>query len=380
MKTVKFGIIGLGLMGQEFASAAARWFHLKGMSVRPEIIAICSRSGTSFRWFEENIPSVRYATTDYRELLAINEVDAIYCAVPNHLHEEIYTATLASGKHLLGEKPFGIDRQANKAILDVVQNHPELLVRCSSEFPFFPGAQKIGSLLEQEAFGTVLEVNAGFLHSSDLDPQKPINWKRMIPYNGEYGSMGDLGMHVLHIPYRAGWRIQNVRAILSNIITERPDASGRKVPCETWDNATLLCETTAQHQALSFPMHLRFHRIAPGEKNSWYLEILGTKASVRFNTRNPQTLELLEYKGEEQRWQSVATGYETFFPAITGKIFEFGFSDAILQMMAAYLYELQHGKPAGRFAHCVTPEETALSHQLFTAALESHRLKKTISL
>ena len=38
---IKFGIIGLGLMGREFASAAARWCHLTAMEVRPEIIPIC---------------------------------------------------------------------------------------------------------------------------------------------------------------------------------------------------------------------------------------------------------------------------------------------------------------------------------------------------
>ena len=35
MKTIHFGIIGAGLMGREFASAAARWAHLSDMDVRP---------------------------------------------------------------------------------------------------------------------------------------------------------------------------------------------------------------------------------------------------------------------------------------------------------------------------------------------------------
>ena len=41
-------------------------------------------------------------------------------------------------------------------------------------------------------------------------------------------------------------------------------------------------------------------------------------------------------------------------------------------MWAAFLYELEHGRALARFAGCVTPAETALSHRLFTAALESH--------
>ena len=61
----------------------------------------------------------------------------------------------------------------------------------------------------------------------------------MIEFNGEYGCMGDLGIHACHIPFRAGWYPKNVRAILRKLVTERPDGKGSKVPCKTWDNATL---------------------------------------------------------------------------------------------------------------------------------------------
>ena len=65
-------------------------------------------------------------------------------------------------------------------------------------------------------------------------------------------------------------------------------------------------------------------------------------------------------------------GSEGVFRSIAGPIFEFGFADAILQMVGAFLYELHVGKPPRLFGGCVTPEEAALSHRLFTAALESH--------
>ena len=55
-----------------------------------------------------------------------------------------------------------------------------------------------------------------------------------------------------------------------------------------------------------------------------------------------------------------------------------GFSDSILQMWAAFLYELTRGRPVKRFAGCVTPDEAALSHRLFTAALESQRAVATV--
>ena len=386
MRTLKFGVIGCGLMGREFASALMRWGHLTepGLhGIRPEIVSVCSRSSASMDWFTRNVPTVRLATPDYRELLAAtgeNVVDAVYIAVPHHLHAPMYLAALAAGKHLMGEKPFGIDYAANESINAAIAAHPNLLVRCSSEFPYFPAMQKIGALIERQAFGRLLEVEAGFLHSSDLDTNKAINWKRQVPFCGEYGCMGDLGMHVCHIPFRADWRPRNVRAVLSKIVGQRPDGHGGMAACDTWDNATLLCEAQDAATQDRFPMTLKMQRIAPGERNTWYLTIKGTKACARFSTAQPKTLEILNYAGGEQVWGRVQVGYEPAFKTITGGIFEFGFTDAMLQMWAAFIGELAGQTPPARFAGCVTPAEAALSHRLLTAALESQRTSATVAL
>ncbi len=381
MRSIRFGIIGCGLMGREFASAAARWAHLTEMDVRPELVSICDRNDGLFPWYKGNFPSIQQVTDDYRAVLANPDVDAVYIAVPHNLHREMYTAAIEAGKHLMGEKPFGIDLEANTAILDACRKHPDVFVRCSSESIFFPAMQQLCRMIEGKEFGRILEANTGFLHSSDLDPEKPINWKRMIEFNGEYGVLGDLGMHALHVPFRSEWQVRNVRAILSDIMKERPDGKGGRVPCRTWDNGTLFCETTDPETGEPFPMTVKLQRIAPGQMNTWYTEILGTHASVRWASTNPRLLEVLRYTpGTDQSWDQIQTGYKPAFPTITGPIFEFGFTDSIQQMWAAFLYECAHGKPAHRFAGCVTPDEVALSHRLFTAALASQREAATVSL
>ena len=271
-------------MGREFASASARWCHLPQMQVRPEIVAVCDTNEQLFGWYTDNFPTISLCTQDHRQLLAEAAVEAVYCAVPHNLHQEIYCDIISAGKHMLGEKPFGIDMPANDAISVCIREHPDVFVRCSSEFPFHPAAQHIGKMIEAGAFGRVIEVNAGFMHSSDLDPDKPINWKRMIRFNGEYGCMGDLGIHACHIPFRAGWMPRNVRAILSNIMTERPDGKGAKAPCETWDNATLLCQAVDPGSGGAFPLTIKTQRIAPGEKDTWYIEIKGTACCSRLST------------------------------------------------------------------------------------------------
>jgi predicted dehydrogenase len=370
-KTIRFGIIGLGLMGREFGSAVARWAHLLDLDFVPQITAICDTNAALFPWFANHFDTITLQTANYHDLLDSADVDAIYCAVPHNLHQQVYTDIIRAGKHLFGEKPFGIDLAANQAILACIEQHPDVIVACSSEFPFLPGAQRVIRAINEGRFGTILDVQAGLLHSSDLDPNKKINWKRQIATNGEYGCMGDLGLHPLHIPLRSGWVPHNVRAFLSKIVTQRPNAAGELVPCETWDNATIACEvkTSDQH----FPMTIQTYRIAPGETNTWFLRILGTRSSIEFSTKYPKTLRIMDYTpGGEQAWRHIDLGYETVYPTITGGIFEFGFSDSIIQMWAAFCDELTHGRDHMRQPfYCATPAETALHHQVLTAALNS---------
>jgi predicted dehydrogenase len=368
-RVINFGVIGCGLMGREFASAAARWNHLLPLGVRPRIVAACDTTPATLASFVAANPGVR-GFADFHQLLAQKDVEALYIAVPHNLHKEVYLAAIAAGKHFLGEKPFGIDHEANHRVLNALAQRPELCVRCSSEFPFFPGALKIARLVQEGKMGRILEVRSGLLHSSDMDPLKPINWKRRVATNGEYGCMGDLGMHAVHLPFRLGFAPRDVRASLSKVVRERPDGSGGMAPCETWDNALLLC--SVPHGADDFPMILEMKRIAPGHMNTWFIEVYGTEMSARFSTQRPRTLEVLAYqRGSPQAWSVMDIGYDAAYPAITGAIFEFGFADAIQQMWAAYCDELAHGASLKQPFRCATPEETAQSHALFTAALKS---------
>ena len=378
-RTIHFGIIGCGLMGREFGSAVARWCHLLDQDSIPRIVGVCDTNPAMLDWFTSSFDSIQIATRDYTELLNSPDIEAIYCAVPHHLHEQLYVDIIEAGKHLLGEKPFGIDQAANTHIMAAARAHPAILVRGSSEFPFFPGAQQMLQFMREERFGTILEVQAGFLHSSDLDPHKPINWKRRVATNGEYGCMGDLGMHVLHIPLRVGWFPRNVRALLSKIVKERPGPGGTMVPCETWDNASLTCEVQAGGQR--FPMLLETKRMAPGETNTWYLRVYGTSYSAEFSTKYPKTLRTMAYTpGGAQVWQSQDLGSVSAYPTITGGIFEFGFSDAILQMWAAFCDELAHPGSMRQDFSCVMPWETVQSHRILTAALISNRLAQVVPL
>ena len=373
MKTVNIGIIGGGLMGREAASAFGRWFVLKDFPVKVQLTAVCDLNRDVLSWYEQ-VESVSLLTTDYHELINSDLVDVVYVAVPHNLHRKMYLDILRAGKDLLGEKPFGIDLEAAEEIC-AEASRLNRFVRCSSEMPFLPGPQRVIAEVQSGRLGKIFEVKAGFLHASDMNADKPINWKRQSQYCGEIGVMGDLGLHALHIPLRLGWKPSKIFAQLQKIITERPDGKGGTAVCDTWNNALLSTEILIDGEEV--PMLLEMKRLAPGETNTWYIEVYGTEGGVRYSTKDTKAFWTFS-NVEEQWWKRTDLGFQMAFPTITGGIFEAGFTDCFMQMFAAYIAE-REGFLGGRFG-CVTPGEAIDSHLVFRAALQSHRQQKFIHL
>ena len=370
--TVNIAIIGAGLMGREIAAALQRWPALIEHPVRPRLTAVCDINPAALDWFNQ-IDTVTTKVTDYRKLLDDPTIDVIYVAVRHDLHERIYTDVINAGKSLLAEKPFGIDQAAARTILAAVEAHPESFVRCSSEMPFFPGAQMAINYVRSGALGAIVEARNSFLHASDVDVTKPISWKRQNQFCGEAGVLNDLGLHTWHVPLRLGWKPETVYGMLQNIVAKRPGPDGTLVDCDTWDNAVL--HSWAHHEGVRFPLTTETKRIDPGQKNTWVFEAIGLEGGVRFSTKNPKLVEIFTVSpvpgsGKEQVWQQIDTGSQSVWPTVSGANFEFGFSDSILQMWAVFLAE-RAGQLGDRFG-CVTPHEAAATHGIYLAGIRSN--------
>jgi predicted dehydrogenase len=364
-REVGVGIVGGGLMGREITAAIQRWPALIDHPVRPRVVGVADINPDALGWFDQ-IDSVRIQTTDYRELLASPDVHVAYIAVRHDLHEQLYVDTVAAGKDLLAEKPFGIDAHAAEAILAAIEAAGRF-VRVSSEMPFFPGAQHVIALARSGDLGQVIEVESGFLHSSDYDPDKPINWKRQVEFCGKAGVMNDLGLHAWHVPLRMGMKPSSVYAVLQNLVRKRPGPTGEPVVCDTIDNASITALVGTGDAA--FPVRVETKRIAPGESNTWRLRVVGLDGAAEFSTAEPKTVRVLDRRTRPNAWQCLQTGSQSVWPTVTGGIFEFGFSDAILQMLAVFLAE-RDGALGNRFG-CATPQEAWLTHRIYEAAWDS---------
>lgn len=144
---IKFGIIGLGNRGYKYA--------LKTIAVHPEceIISVCDAFGNHFDQF----PTAK-KTTDYRDILADSEVDAVFIATPDDTHAEVLLAAAQAQKHILCEKPLEVTEEKINAIKAAVADY-EKVVEIGYVLRYARSFQKFQAYLASGIIGDIHQIN-----------------------------------------------------------------------------------------------------------------------------------------------------------------------------------------------------------------------------
>lgn len=110
-----FALVGAGLFGERHAQAYSR---------HPDVdfVAVCDLDGERAQAIVTKY-GARIATTDFAELLANPEIDAVSIATPDHLHHDVAVAFAGAGKHLLVEKPLATTVAEAEAIAAAAREH-----------------------------------------------------------------------------------------------------------------------------------------------------------------------------------------------------------------------------------------------------------------
>jgi predicted dehydrogenase len=109
-RPIRFGILGTGRITRRLVADLQ---STPGASVT----AIASRTSERARWYADSY-GIANAVSGYAELIARDDVDAVYVALPPSLHAEWMIASAAAGKHVLCEKPLATTSQATQEMSD----------------------------------------------------------------------------------------------------------------------------------------------------------------------------------------------------------------------------------------------------------------------
>jgi xylose dehydrogenase (NAD/NADP) len=185
---VRWGIVG----------GSARIAHravLPGIAAsgRAQLVASASGSG-------RHPEGVGHRFDSYEELLACDEVEAVYIPLPNGLHERWVVAAAAAGKHVLCEKPLAITAAAAERMAHACEEAGVVLMEAYMT-PFHPRTRLLWQLLDEGRIGQVLHVSTEFGY-----PLRDRGDHRVDPELGG-GSLLDLGIYCLEpLLLAAGWQ------------------------------------------------------------------------------------------------------------------------------------------------------------------------------
>jgi predicted dehydrogenase len=295
---LRIGIAGTKFMGRAHSNAwlqAPRFFDLP----RPIVLrAACGRDHMAAeefarRWGWQSVES------DWRALVARDDIDVIDVCVPQALHATVAIAAAEAGKHVLCEKPLALNQADAKAMLAAVRQAG--VRHCvNHNYRRVPAIQLAKQLIDEGRIGRIFHWRATYQQDWIIDPEFPLTWHLQREHAGS-GPHGDLNSHSVDLAHFLVGRIETVSCLTASFIDQRPlpGAGAATFSAGTRADSAACGKVTVEDASL---MHVRFAngaigsfeatRFAAGRKNRNRFEIYGSEGSLAFDLERMNELEL----------------------------------------------------------------------------------------
>ncbi|PKB44587.1 putative dehydrogenase [Cellulophaga sp. RHA19] len=185
---IGWGIVGLGNIAEKFAKDLA-------LVNTGKLVSISSRSKTKVQDFAAK-HNVKNSYNNAQDLFNCADVDVVYIATPHTLHKELSIMAMNSGKHVLCEKPMGVNtKQVKNMIAASVKNNVFLMEALWSRF--LPSIQKVKQIVDAKELGEISYIKSDFAFYG-LDRAEE---SRLLNPNLAGGSLLDIGIYPVFLAY-----------------------------------------------------------------------------------------------------------------------------------------------------------------------------------
>jgi predicted dehydrogenase len=306
-------MVGYAFMGTAHSQAWRTVNRVFDLPARAAMVAVAGRDAGKVAAAADRLGWAE-AVTDWRELVARDDIDLIDICTPGDSHAEIALAALAAGKHVLCEKPLANTVAEAEAMTAAAAAARANGVRamCGYNYRRVPAVALMARLIAEGRIGTVRHVRAVYLQDWIVDPAFPLVWRLQRERAGS-GALGDIGAHIVDLTqYVTGQRIAGLSALTETFITERPlpaDYSGLSATAENADSTagpagSAMGQVTVDDAAL-FVARLdggavatyEATRFATGRKNGLRVEVNGSAGALVFDLERLNELELYDATG-----------------------------------------------------------------------------------
>src|SRR5690606_3386234 len=297
--SVRIAMIGYAFMGAAHSQAWRNVHRFFDLGVTPEMAVVVGRDGEAAAAAAARL-GWQESATDWREVVARDDIDVVDICTPGDTHHPIALAALAAGKHVLCEKPLANDVAEAEEMAAAAEQSRAAGVRSMVGFSYrrVPAVALMRQMVAEGAVGEIRHVRGRYLQDWIVDPQFPLVWRLRKEVAGS-GALGDIGAHVLDMAqFVTGQRITGVAAQAETFGRRRPlpegggalgaaTAGGSAETGEvTVDDAAVLLARTDGGALGTFEAT----RFATGRKNHIELEVNGSKGSLVFSFEDMNAL------------------------------------------------------------------------------------------
>ncbi len=289
VRPLRVGMVGHAFMGAAHTQGYAGAARFSDLPLRLERTALCGRDADAVAASAARLgwDSVE---TDWRRLIARDDIDLVDICTPGDTHADIAIAALEAGKHVLCEKPLANTVAEAVDMADAARVAAERGVRSMVGFTYrrVPAIALAKQLVDEGRLGTIRHVRAQYLQDWIVDPAFPLVWRLQKDRAGS-GALGDIGAHVIDLAqHLVGSPISGVSGLTETFVKERPLPSqssglsasgGTETGPVTVDDAALFTARFGSGAIGSFEAT----RFASGRKNAIRIELNGSDGSLAFD-------------------------------------------------------------------------------------------------
>ena len=303
-KQLRIGLIGTGFMGRAHSNAYRKAPNFFELGMEPVLQAVCARSDGAAAAFAKKW-GFASSETDWRALIARDDIDAVDICTPNDSHKEIALAAAAAGKVIMCEKPLARTAAEGQEMVDAVEK-AGVANTVWYNYRRVPAVTLAKQLIDDGRLGRIYHYRAQFLQdwtiATDVPQGGAGTWRLDAAAAGS-GVTGDLLAHCIDTAMWLNGKIGKVSAMTETFVKERVHSdSGKVEPVGIDDACAFLCRFDNGSMGI-----FESTRYARGHKALYTFEINGEHASIRWDLHDLHRLEYFDHRDESitRGWRSI---------------------------------------------------------------------------
>ena len=365
---LRIGLIGCGFMGRTHSNGYKRVSDFfPELTYRPVLKAVCSRNKDKVQAFADQW-GYESVETDWKALIARDDIDAIDICAPNNMHAEIAIAAAAAGKMILCEKPLA--RTLDEAVL-MVKAIEKAGVKNTVWYNYrrVPAVTLAKQIIDSGKLGKIFHYRANFLQDWTINADLPQGGEALCRLDIDAagsGVTGDLLAHCIDTAIWLNGGIKDVSAMTETFIKERMHQLTGKIEKVEIDDACLFhCHFNNGSLGL-----FESTRYARGHKALYTFEINGEHASIRWDLHDLNRLEYFDHADDSivRGWRSihVTDGDQPYMNKWWVPGLSIGYEHTFVHQVADFLKSLETGEPCSP-----TFQEALETQKVCQAVIES---------